>query len=73
MAASGQNPWPPPGRFSCPLSVRDELERVHLITLATADGHLAQRFATTAGQKTILTALQLTEPARFFDFTLPSD
>ena len=54
-------------------NVRDELKRMHLITLATADGHLAQRFATTAGQKTILTALQLTEPARFFDFTLPSD
>ena len=25
------------------------------------------------GQKTILSALQLIEPARFFDFTLPSD
>ncbi len=54
-------------------NVRDELERMHLITLATADGQVAQRSATTAGQKTILSALQLTEPARFFDFTLPSD
>jgi transposase len=54
-------------------NVRDELERMHLITLATADGQVAQRSATTPGQKTILTALQLSEPARFFDFTLPSD
>lgn len=46
---------------------------MHLITLATADGHVAQRSATTAARKTILTALQLAEPARFFDFTLPSD
>ena len=54
-------------------NVRDELERMHLITLATVDGQVAQRSATTAGQKAILTALQLAEPARFFDFTLPSD
>jgi hypothetical protein len=54
-------------------NVRDELERMHLITLATADGQVAQRSATTAGQKAILTALQLAEPARFFDFALPSD
>ncbi len=54
-------------------NVRHELDRMHLITLATADGQVAQRSATTPGQKTILTALQLGEPARFFDFTLPSD
>ena len=54
-------------------NVRDELERMHLVTLATADGRVAQRSATTGGQKTILSALQLAEPARFFDFTLPSD
>jgi hypothetical protein len=54
-------------------NVRDELERMHLVTLATADGQVAQRSATTPGQKTILTALQLPEPARFFDFTVPSD
>jgi len=46
---------------------------MHLITPATADGQIAQRSATTPGQKTILTALQLAEPARFFDFTLPSN
>ena len=54
-------------------NVRHELDRMHLITLATADGHVAQRSATTAGQKTILAALKLAEPPRFFDFTVPSD
>lgn len=53
-------------------NVRHELDRMHLITLATADGHVAQRTATTAGQKTILAALKLAEPARFFDFTVPA-
>ena len=46
---------------------------MHLITLATADGQVAQRSTTTAGQKTILAALKLGEPARFFDFTIPTD
>ena len=54
-------------------NVRHELDRMHLVTLATADGHVAQRSATTAGQKTILAALELGEPARFFDFTIPTD
>ncbi len=55
-------------------NVRHELDRMHLVTLATAaDGQVAQRSATTAGQKTILTALELGEPARFFDFTAPTD
>jgi len=54
-------------------NVRHELDRMHLITLATANGHVAQRSTTTAGQKTILAALKLGEPPRFFDFTIPSD
>jgi len=54
-------------------NVRHELDRMHLITLATPDGQVAQRSATTAGQKTILGALKLPEPPRFFDFTVPSD
>jgi len=53
-------------------NVRHELDRMHLVTLATADGHVAQRTATTVGQKTILAALLLAEPARFFDFTVPA-
>jgi Transposase DDE domain len=52
-------------------NVRHELDRMHLVTLATADGQVAQRSATTAGQKAILAALELPEPARFFDFTVP--
>jgi len=54
-------------------NVRHELDRMHLVTLATADGQVAQRSTTTAGQKTILAALKLGEPARFFDFTIPTD
>ncbi len=53
-------------------NVRHELDRMHLVTLATADGHVAQRTATTVGQKTILAALELPEPPRFFDFTVPA-
>ncbi len=44
-------------------NVRHELDRMHLVTLATADGHVAQRSATTTGQKAILAALGLAEPA----------
>jgi len=42
---------------------------MHLVTLATTDGHVAQRSTLTAGQKSILAALELPEPARFFDFS----
>jgi hypothetical protein len=54
-------------------NVRHELDRMHLVTLATAEGQVAQRSALTAGQKTILAALKLPEPPRFFDFTVQSD
>ena len=54
-------------------NIRHELDRMHLVTLATADGQVAQRSALTAGQKSILTALKLGEPPRFFDFTAASD
>ena len=52
-------------------NLRHELDRMHLVTLATDVGQLAQRTATTPGQQTILRALDLPEPPRFFDFTLP--
>jgi hypothetical protein len=42
---------------------------MHLITLATADGQVAQESLTTPGQRQILDKLQLPEPPRFFDFT----
>ena len=46
---------------------------MHLVTLATADGQVAQRSALTAGHKSILAALKLPEPPQFFDFTAASD
>jgi hypothetical protein len=51
-------------------NTRHELDRIHLVTLSTADGHVAQRSATTPGQKTILTKLELPEPPRFLDIRL---
>jgi hypothetical protein len=50
-------------------NTRHELDRMHLVTLATPDGHVAQRSTLTAGHKAILAALQLPEPPRFHDFT----
>jgi len=54
-------------------NIRHELDRMHLVTLATPDGRVAQRSTTTGGQKTIFTALKLAEPPRFFDFTAETD
>jgi hypothetical protein len=53
-------------------NTRHELDRLHLVTLATEHGRVAQRSALTARHKTILTALHLPEPARYFDFTATS-
>ena len=53
-------------------NVRHELDRLHLVTLATGDGTVAQRSELTDGHKKIFTALRLPEPPRFYDFTLPS-
>ena len=52
-------------------NTRRELDRMHLVTLATSAGRVAQRSTTTPGQQTVLRALDLPEPPRFFDFTLP--
>jgi DDE family transposase len=52
-------------------NLRRELDRMHLVTLATNAGQIAQRSTTTPGQQVILRALDLPEPPRFFDFTLP--
>jgi hypothetical protein len=55
-------------------NLRHELDRMHLVTLATPPaGTVAQRSALTPTQKTILDALALPEPPRFFDFTTPSN
>jgi hypothetical protein len=50
-------------------NIAHELDRMHLVTLATPDGQVAQRSTSTPGQKTIWDALELPEPPRFFDFT----
>lgn len=50
-------------------NIRDELERLHLVTLATTEGQVAQRSELTARHRAILHALDLPEPPRFFDFT----
>lgn len=50
-------------------NIRNELERLHLVTLATSQGQLAQRSELTARQATILRALNLPVPPRFYDFT----
>jgi hypothetical protein len=54
-------------------NIRHELDRMHLVTLATAHGQAAQRSVTTAGQQTILSALKLPGPPRFFDFSIETD
>ncbi|MBV8712276.1 MAG: IS1634 family transposase [Solirubrobacterales bacterium] len=54
-------------------NVRHELDRLHLITLATGHGRIAQRSTLTAGHKAILTTLELPEPPRYFDFTTTSN
>jgi transposase len=50
-------------------NLRHDLDRMHLVTLATADGRVAQRSALTSDQKTILAALDLPEPPKYLDFT----
>jgi hypothetical protein len=48
--------------------VRDELERMHLVTLETGDGRVAKRSLTTPGQRQIFAALEVPEPPAFSDF-----
>jgi len=54
-------------------TARHELDRMHLVTLATPHGTVAQRSQTTPAQRAVLTALDLSEPPRFFDFTPDTD
>jgi hypothetical protein len=49
-------------------NIQHGLDRMQLVTLATAEGQVAQRSATTADQKA--SPLKLSEPLRFFDFTI---
>lgn len=54
-------------------NLRDELDRLHLVTMHTSEGHVAQRGDLTTGQRHILNALDLPNPPRLFDFTPASD
>lgn len=50
-------------------NLRHELDRMHLVTFATADGRIAQRSTLTANHKIILASLDLPEPPKYLDFT----
>lgn len=50
-------------------NIRDELEPMHLVTLATPHGQVVQRSELTPRHRSILAALGLPEPPRFHDFT----
>ena len=49
-------------------SVREELERMHLVTLESGEGRVVRRTRATAGQRRILAALELPEPPLFSAF-----
>ena len=53
-------------------NVRHELDRMHLVTMETAEGRVAQRTTTTPGQAELLAKLDIDEPGRFLDFELPT-
>jgi hypothetical protein len=74
-AARGHNPWPGSWHMSAWQwrNLPHELDRTHLVTLATADGRVAQRSAATPGQQAILHALDRPEPPKFLDFTIETE
>ena len=53
-------------------NVRHELDRMHLVTMETTEGRVAQRSNTTPGQAEIFRALDIAEPGRFLDFEVPT-
>jgi hypothetical protein len=53
-------------------NVRHELDRMHLVTMETAEGRVAQRTTTSARQAEILAKLYIAEPGRYLDFELPT-
>ncbi len=52
-------------------NVRHELDRMHLVTMETSEGRVAQRSNTTPGQAEIFRSLDIAEPGRFLDFEVP--
>ena len=53
-------------------NVRHELDRMHLVTMETSEGRVAQRSNTTPGQAEIFKSLGIAEPGRFLDFEVPT-
>jgi transposase len=49
-------------------NLRHQLDRMHQVTLATTEGTIVQRNATTPQQAGILRRLDLPEPAKFYEF-----
>jgi hypothetical protein len=54
-------------------NIRNELDRMHLVTLATSQGTISQRTELTPAQRQTLNALKLPEPPRFYDFAPTPD
>ena len=52
-------------------NISKELERMHLVTYEIDGARVSKRTATTPGQRAILAALGIAEPAQFQDFVLP--
>ena len=50
-------------------NLRNELERLHLVTMVTSEGTVSQRSELTPAQRAVLAALKVPEPPRFYDFT----
>jgi hypothetical protein len=50
-------------------NIRNQLDRIHLVTIATSSGTVSQRTELTPGHRQILSALKLPEPPRFYEFT----
>jgi len=53
-------------------NVRNECDRMHLVTLGSSDGRIAERSVTTKGQQKIFAALEVREPAQILDDELPT-
>ena len=54
-------------------NIRNELDRMHLVTFTTTSGTVSQRSELTPAQRRIFSALKLEEPPRFYDFTPASE
>ncbi|MHB8293577.1 MAG: IS1634 family transposase, partial [Acidimicrobiales bacterium] len=50
-------------------NIRNELDRMHLVTFTTTSGTVSQRSELTPAQRRIFASLKLPEPPRFYDFT----